>query len=240
MTDISGQTFFAFSESVDPPSSWESRLRARMDSLGSTLYRLTWKTRVTPSGRQICALRGSVRRTFDSDCSGWVTPTTRDHKDMGPERNRGKADQLPRQAHLAGWGTPRASNANGVAYNYSQGDHAKKALTLVGMAQAAGGATPTANQPGGTVEAFLKRKRKAVANGSSLGISFTDLGMQASLALGQTLTGSSVTTQAVPDGARLNPDLSRWLQGYPATWGNYAPTETASFLKSRRNSSART
>jgi hypothetical protein len=51
-----------------------SRLRARTDSLGSTLFKLTWKERVTPSGRSICALRASGRRTSDSDCSSWPTP----------------------------------------------------------------------------------------------------------------------------------------------------------------------
>jgi len=42
--------------------------------------------------------------------SGWVTPTTRDHKDtpgMVAQRDgRDRVDQLPRQAYLAGWQTP--------------------------------------------------------------------------------------------------------------------------------------
>ena len=40
-------------------SSLGSRLRARMGLRGSTLFRLTWKERVTPSGRTISALRAS-------------------------------------------------------------------------------------------------------------------------------------------------------------------------------------
>lgn len=37
-----------------------SRLRAKMGWAGSILYRLTWKERVTPSGRPICALRAQA------------------------------------------------------------------------------------------------------------------------------------------------------------------------------------
>jgi hypothetical protein len=44
------------------------------DSLGSTLFALTWKLRTTPAGRSIYALRASVRRTSDSGCGGWPTP----------------------------------------------------------------------------------------------------------------------------------------------------------------------
>jgi len=60
-----------------------SRLRALTDLVGSTLYNLTWRARATPSGQLIYALRASALRTLDSDCFGWPTPTTRDHKDTG-------------------------------------------------------------------------------------------------------------------------------------------------------------
>ena len=61
-------------------SSLESRLRQRLDGLGSPLYALTWRHWPTPSGAPICALRASGRRTSDSGCSGWATPAARDHK----------------------------------------------------------------------------------------------------------------------------------------------------------------
>ncbi len=69
--------------SADLQSSLANRLQARMGSHGSTLYTLTWKEQVTPSGLPIYALRASVRRTFDNDCTGWLalpTPTSRDYR----------------------------------------------------------------------------------------------------------------------------------------------------------------
>jgi hypothetical protein len=95
----------------------ENRLRARTASAGWTLYALTWKERATPSGRQICALRASVRRTSGSASglseSGWPTPTAKinaggEYKDpdkamaraMGPHAN-----DLRDFAQMAGWVT---------------------------------------------------------------------------------------------------------------------------------------
>ncbi len=55
-----------------------SKLQARTDSSGLTLYKLTWKARVTPAGQPICALRASALRTSDSDSTGWPTPVVND------------------------------------------------------------------------------------------------------------------------------------------------------------------
>ena len=73
----SGQRGSSSSESAALSSFLESRLRAVTASLGSTLYELTWKERVMPSGRSIPALRATARRTSDSgsSLSGWGTPT---------------------------------------------------------------------------------------------------------------------------------------------------------------------
>lgn len=97
------------SATIDLTSSLASRFRARTDSRGSTLFALTWKERDTPAGHSIPALRASALRTGASDSSSseaaWVTPVSRDHKDVGTERNRGVADVVPRQADLCGWPT---------------------------------------------------------------------------------------------------------------------------------------
>ena len=76
----SGLTGFTSSKSADLQRSLESRLQAKTASVGSTLYKLTWKERTTPSGLSISALRASVRRTSGNVSGSWPTPTTRDHK----------------------------------------------------------------------------------------------------------------------------------------------------------------
>lgn len=114
-----GQPFTTSSKSADLQRSLESKLQARTLTLGSTLYTLTWKPWVTPSGRSRSRLRASVRRTSEIDFTGWPTPTTRDYKDTGDLsksmiRKDGKArhDTVPRFAFLAGWPTPTATDAN--------------------------------------------------------------------------------------------------------------------------------
>jgi len=111
-----------------------SRLQARTALLGSTLFKMTWKGRDTPSGRSISALRALAPRTSGKGSSSlpnpaessWVTPSTRDHKDSpgmsviatnpdGTERIR--LDQLPRQAQLTSWPTPDTANvSDGTPY----------------------------------------------------------------------------------------------------------------------------
>ena len=91
------------SASADLLLSLENRLRQKTASLGSTLYKLTWKVRTTPSGRLIPALRASVLRTSGNDCTGYPTPAARDFRDTGDlsksrYRKDGKErkDTLPR------------------------------------------------------------------------------------------------------------------------------------------------
>ncbi len=111
--DTSGPISTASSPRSDLRLFLASRLQARTGSLGSTLYKLTWKERTTPAQQPISALRASVLRTSDSDCTGWPTPAA-----CSPNSLRGKGqDPLKRKAGghqvnlqdavtLAGWVTP--------------------------------------------------------------------------------------------------------------------------------------
>lgn len=88
-----------------------NRLHQKTASLGSTLYRLTWRERATPSGRLIPALRASVRRTSASACIGWPTPCQQDGPKGGPGQG---ADRLPGAVALSGWPTPAAHEPGGT------------------------------------------------------------------------------------------------------------------------------
>lgn len=118
-----GQPCSGSSSSAALSSALESRLRQSLVSRGSTLFRLTWKARVTPSGRTISALRASALRTSDSDCSSW--PTTRvggNPEGYGnPNRTNGPRGRIEDVAAMAQWSTPRATDGSNGGPNQSGG-----------------------------------------------------------------------------------------------------------------------
>jgi hypothetical protein len=124
MSAISGRTGKGSLASATLTLSLASRLQAVTDSLGSTLFALTWKQRVTPSGRSIPALRGSGRRTSGSDCTSWPTPQAIEQLDTS-EKKRARGSHvglnLAVAASYASWPTPMAGtpaqNGNNEAGN---------------------------------------------------------------------------------------------------------------------------
>jgi hypothetical protein len=153
-----GQRFTTSSASADLQSSLANRLRAKTASLGSTLYKLTWKERTTPAQQPISALRASVLRTSDKDSIGWPTPCSSDNRDRGkwddPAIKRrmdiGKSIELSMLVHVAGWPTPQAQDSSG-------GGQAKRAMgetrhgsNLNDFAMLAGWPTPTTPSGGQT------------------------------------------------------------------------------------------
>ena len=62
------------SASASLQRSLESRLMTRLDTAGSTLFKLTWKGRTTPLGRRYLERAASVRRTSGNGCTSWPTP----------------------------------------------------------------------------------------------------------------------------------------------------------------------
>lgn len=157
------------SKSAALQSSLESRLQARTQTLGSTLYAMTWKPWVTPSGRSRSRLRASVRRTSETGSTGWPTPQARGHKGAnthGVHDRGGKGAPLNEVARMAGWPTPQTSDSTG-------GGQAKRAMgetrhgsNLNDFVMLAGWGTPTASEPGGTGDQYLARSQGKTGNTS--------------------------------------------------------------------------
>lgn len=244
--DTSGQTSTTSSASADLQSSLANRLRAKTASLGSTLYKLTWKLRDTPQLRQICALRASVLRISDSDSTGWPTPCSSDNRDRGkwddPAIKRrmdiGKSIELSMLVHVAGWPTPVANPDNKtpeahLAMKKRMGERDgtganRTAITDIQvMAKMAGWPTPTTRDHKDGSEC------QNVPLNAPLGRVAWLSGPARLTATGEMLIGS---TAGMESGGQLNPAHSRWLMGLPVEWDDCVPTVTRSSRKSQKPS----
>ena len=222
------------SASDDLTLSLANRLQARTALLGSTLYKLTWKVRATPSGRQIPALRATARRKSDSASTlwGWTTPTLGNACGQNLARQGGAS--LNSDAVLAGWPTAAARDwKNGDA---SQATLDRNARPLNEIAMLSGWRSTRANDFKGGVDPegasqraeadyFLPDQVRAMmAHDKPARLTVT----------GEMLTGS---TAGMESGGQLNPAHSRWLMGLPPAWDDCAVAAMRSLPPKRRRGS---
>ena len=95
--------------------SLESKLAPRLDTAGSTLFKLTWKRKTTPLGRSYLERAASALRTSDSGFTSWRSPNARlngggDYSD--PEKAAKRLEQghqlnLSEEALITSWPTPQ-------------------------------------------------------------------------------------------------------------------------------------
>lgn len=255
-TATSGPTSSASSASAALSASLASRLKERLATVGSTVYRQTWKEKATPSGLPYSAHTASVPTTSGSGCTGWPTPdvpcggqglpTELEFKG-GTAYTKGRKVQIKLQhaAQLAPWPTPMAGSPATETHNEAGNtDSSRKTVELVSS-----WATPT-KADGQKVTPFHDAPQPALAYQCHLASWATPttrdhkdgacqdanvpvnciLGRQAVLVSGTPATSSSAETvkSVASRKAVLNPAFSLWLMGFPAAWLYHAPANKPS------------
>ncbi len=258
----SGPSGSGSSASAALQSSLASRLRVELAGRGSILYSLTWKDVDTPAGRRICQLQASALRTGDSGCFSWPTPTVADGTAGRETFHHGaNSSTLLGAARRSAWPTPTVSTGD---YTRRNGNPDEVTLKLSGVAKLAAWPTPdkmsgdrrgpadpnAKTRPSGHKVQFTINHAAATAAWptpaardwrSSASNKHGDNSRPLNEVARLTVAGTTATGSPAPTGSRgqLNPEHTRWLQGYPVVWGSCADTATRSSRRSRPRSSGR-
>lgn len=192
-------------------SSLGNRLRRQLQNRGCAIYKLTWKSKTTPSGLPYSQLVASAPRTNATDCSSarttWPSPCAQngtggytDWEKVIKRKESGRQQNLQDVVILAAWQTPKAMD--GVfATPRTSGRPMHRATHL--QTQAIAQLTDNSDLPP------VARPIRITASG-------------------QMLTGSDAEMES---SGQLNPAHSRWLMGYPPEWDDCAVTAMPSSRK---------
>lgn len=224
---ICGRTFIASSVPDGPLSSWESRLRERLATVGSTESAMIWREKDTPAGQSISRLAVSTRHTNGTGSTGslWTTACASEHGNRQGKYPQG-GTALTTQMQAAHCITASArdwKDTPGMATE--AGDRNRVDQLPRQMAQnAAYHPTPTVIDATGR---GYQRDQAGNVYPTVPGI------LKETAPTGPTPNGSNATT--AKRGAP-NPVFAFWLMGFPAEWISGALEAMRSFRKRRRKS----
>jgi len=258
-----GQVGSTLSNNQDLTSCLVNRLKLQLSTVGSTLFKLTWKESVTPSGRLVSLLRASARRISVKDCgsslTNWRTPSASDGVGGVMEIRAGTAGRykLRDEAHLAltiQSNTETSDLPSDLAFLRAKLETA----TLAGWPT-----TTTRDYKGGyqggrirdgklstdtlDVTAQLTSWPTPTSTDANRGMQYDPMAKNMTLNMaagrveldprtdfGETPTGSTAKTKS---GVQLNPAHSRWLTGLPTVWDDCAVMVTRLSARSQKTSS---